>query len=50
MVESIVYLCACPEERTGGVHTSLELLDEVGLTVMTLDGSAPFAGGYRRLS
>ena len=49
MVESIVYLCACPEERTGGVHTSLDLLDEVGLTVMTLDGSAPFPGGYRRV-
>ena len=49
MVESIVYLCACPAERTGGVHSSLDLLDEVGLTVMTLDGSAPFAGGYRRV-
>jgi len=48
MVESIVYLCECPAARTGGVHASLDLLDEIGVTVMTLDGSAPFPGGYRR--
>ena len=49
MAESIVYLCDCPPERTGGVHASLDLLDEVGVTVLTLDGAAPFAGGYRRV-
>jgi hypothetical protein len=49
MAESIVYLCDCPPERTGGVHASLDLLDEVGVTVLTLDGTGPFAGGHRRV-
>lgn len=47
MVESIVALCECEPERTGKVHVSLDLLDELGRTVMTLDGSAPYPGGQR---
>jgi citronellol/citronellal dehydrogenase len=39
MVESMLVLCDCPAERTGGVHVSLDLLAELGITVMTLDGS-----------
>ncbi len=38
MVESIVALCDCPAERTGRVHVSLDLLAELGTTVMALDG------------
>jgi citronellol/citronellal dehydrogenase len=47
MVESIVALCECEPERTGKVHVSLDLLDELNRTVMTLDGSAPYPGGQR---
>ena len=47
MVESIVALCGCEPERTGKVHVSLDLLDELDRTVMTLDGSAPYPGGQR---
>jgi NAD(P)-dependent dehydrogenase (short-subunit alcohol dehydrogenase family) len=47
MVESIVALCECDEERTGKVHVSLDLLDELDRTVMTLDGAAPYPGGQR---
>ena len=47
MVEGTLVLCDCPVERTGGVHVSLDLLDELGLTVMTIDGSAPYPGGQR---
>jgi len=47
MVEGALVLCDCSPERTGGVHVSLDLLDELGLTVMTLDGRAPYAGGQR---
>jgi citronellol/citronellal dehydrogenase len=47
MVEGALVLCDCPAERTGGVHVSLDLLDELGLTVMTIDGSAPYPGGQR---
>jgi citronellol/citronellal dehydrogenase len=47
MVEAMLVLCDCPPERTGGVHVSLDLLDELGLTVMTLDGSASYPGGRR---
>jgi NAD(P)-dependent dehydrogenase (short-subunit alcohol dehydrogenase family) len=39
MVEAIVALCACPAERTGRVHVSLDLIDELGLEVRSLDGS-----------
>jgi citronellol/citronellal dehydrogenase len=47
MVEGALVLCDCPPERTGGMHVSLDLLDEVGVTVMTLDGRAPYPGGQR---
>jgi NAD(P)-dependent dehydrogenase (short-subunit alcohol dehydrogenase family) len=47
MVESIVALCECDEDRTGKVHASLDLLDELAITVMTLDGSGPYPGGQR---
>lgn len=39
MVEAAVALCDCPAERTGGAHVSLDLIDELGLTVMSLDGA-----------
>jgi hypothetical protein len=29
------------------VHVSLDLLDTLGRTVMTLDGSRPYPGGQR---
>jgi citronellol/citronellal dehydrogenase len=47
MVESIVALCECEPQRTGRVHVSLDLLDELDRTVMTLDGAAPYPGGQR---
>jgi citronellol/citronellal dehydrogenase len=47
MVEATLYLCSCPIERTGQVLQSLDLLDELRLTVVTLDGRAPYAGGQR---
>lgn len=47
MVEAVAALCDCPPERTGRVLESLGLLDELGLVVMTLDGSAAYPGGQR---
>jgi len=47
MVEATLVLCGCAETRTGRVHVSLDLVDELGLTVMTLDGAAPYPGGQR---
>ena len=47
MVEATLVLCDCPAERTGGLHVSLDLLDELGLTVMTIDATAPYPGGQR---
>ena len=44
MVESVLVLCDCPADWTGGVHVSLDLLDTLGRTVMTLDGSRPYPG------
>jgi citronellol/citronellal dehydrogenase len=38
MVEATLALCDCPAERTGGVHVSLDLIAELGLTVHALDG------------
>jgi citronellol/citronellal dehydrogenase len=49
MVEATVWLCGCPADRTGLVHVSLDLLDQIGATVWALDASTPYAGGYRRL-
>ena len=45
MVEAAVYLCDCDADTTGGVHVSLELVADRGLTVMTLDGAAPWSKG-----
>ena len=45
MVEAVVYLCDCDESSTGAVHVSLDLIADRGLTVMTLDGSAPWVKG-----
>ena len=42
MVEAAVHLCDCDESSTGAVHVSLDLIAERGLTVMALDGSAPW--------
>jgi len=47
MVEAAVALCDCDAERTGRVYESLDLLDELGCTVMTLDGASVYPGGYR---
>ncbi|EGD53570.1 SDR family NAD(P)-dependent oxidoreductase [Gordonia neofelifaecis] len=41
MVEAVVALCDCPAETTGGVHASLDLIDELGVTVRDLDGRLP---------
>jgi citronellol/citronellal dehydrogenase len=41
MVEATIALCDCPPELTGRVTVSLDLIDELGLTVMSLDGSGP---------
>jgi citronellol/citronellal dehydrogenase len=47
MVEAAVALCDCPLERTGQILSSLDLLDELGLTVLNLDASGPYPGGQR---
>jgi NAD(P)-dependent dehydrogenase (short-subunit alcohol dehydrogenase family) len=47
MVEATLVLCDCPPDWTGGVHVSLDLLDELGREVRTLDGSGPHPGGQR---
>jgi hypothetical protein len=38
MVEGTLLLCDCEPEMTGGVHVSLDLIDQFGLTVRGLDG------------
>ena len=43
MVEAISYLCQCPPERTGAVEVSLDLINELSLEVMCLDGSTVHA-------
>lgn len=47
MVEATIALCGCGPDTTGRVCSSLDLLDELGRTVMTLDGTAPYPGGQR---
>jgi len=47
MVEATIALCDCPVERTGQVFVSLDLLDELGATVMSLDGRSPHPSGQR---
>jgi hypothetical protein len=49
MVEGARVLCDCAPETTGGVYDSVGLLESTGSTVMTLDGSRPFPGGFRPL-
>jgi citronellol/citronellal dehydrogenase len=41
MVEGTLALCDCPAELTGGVWVSLDLIEELGLTVRDLDGVRP---------
>lgn len=50
MVEATIALCDCEIDRTGNIYNSLDLLDELKTTVMTLDGKGPFPGGYRPIS
>jgi NAD(P)-dependent dehydrogenase (short-subunit alcohol dehydrogenase family) len=50
MVEAVLALCDCEADRTGQVFVSLDLLDELGATVMNLDGRAPYPGGQRPVS
>jgi citronellol/citronellal dehydrogenase len=40
MVEAVVALCDCPAEVTGRVGVSLDLIEELGLTVHDLGGVA----------
>lgn len=47
MVEAVVALCDCEAERTGQVYVSLDLLDELKATVMSLDGATHHACGQR---
>jgi citronellol/citronellal dehydrogenase len=42
MVEAAVALCDCDASSTGAVHVSLDLIADRRLTVMTLDGAAPW--------
>jgi citronellol/citronellal dehydrogenase len=39
MVEATLALCDCAPDDTGGIHVSLDLITERGLTVCALDGS-----------
>jgi len=39
MVEATIALCDCPPERSGEILVSLDLIDELGLTVLSLDGT-----------
>jgi citronellol/citronellal dehydrogenase len=41
MVEATLALCDCGPDVTGRITVSTELIAELGLTVMTLDGTAP---------
>jgi NAD(P)-dependent dehydrogenase (short-subunit alcohol dehydrogenase family) len=41
MTEAVVALCDCPRELTGRICVSLDLIDELGLTVLDLDGAHP---------
>lgn len=40
MVEAVIALCACPPDLTGQVTVSLRLIEQLGLEVRGLDGSA----------
>jgi citronellol/citronellal dehydrogenase len=41
MTEAVVALCAGPADLTGRIAVSLDLIDELGLTVYDLDGARP---------
>ncbi|MGH2667756.1 MAG: SDR family NAD(P)-dependent oxidoreductase [Candidatus Binatia bacterium] len=41
MVEAIAALCACEPDRTGQILESLQLLEELRATIMSLDASRP---------
>jgi citronellol/citronellal dehydrogenase len=43
MAEAALVLCTCGPERTGRVHVSLDLLEELEREVRTLDGRARYA-------
>jgi citronellol/citronellal dehydrogenase len=38
MVEGVIALCDCPPERTGQITVSLDLIEQLGLEVRSLDG------------
>lgn len=40
MVEAALALCHCEPDSTGGLHVSLDLLDQLDLEVRSLDGAA----------
>src|SRR6476620_12744625 len=40
MTEAVVALCDCPPELTGRICVSLDLIEELGLTVLDVDGGA----------
>src|SRR5947209_14520224 len=40
MVEAVVALCACPEDQTGRIAVSLDLIAEWNLAVHSLDGTS----------
>ena len=48
MCEAILWLSDCRADHTGEIESSLELLEREQVTVMSLDGSLPHPGGYRR--
>jgi NAD(P)-dependent dehydrogenase (short-subunit alcohol dehydrogenase family) len=46
MVEGALILCDCEAPLTGGVHYSLDLLEERQVPVMSLDGATPCPGRF----
>jgi citronellol/citronellal dehydrogenase len=48
MVEAVTSLCACPVDRTGMSHVSLDLIAELGLEVHDLDGLLSTGAGRDR--
>jgi hypothetical protein len=44
IVEAAVALATCPPEQTGHMIHDQDLLDALGRTVMTLDGTRPLDG------
>ena len=48
MCEAILWLCDCSADHTGEIESSLGVLEREGITVMSLDGTRPHPGGYRR--